>query len=136
MNFTVIFLLIFILATFFLALFVFLKRVFSKRLNIEDFVYIKAHWEDIIRDSEEDPIKAIMDADKILDYVLSRYGYHGSLGEKLKMAADKFSDVNGVWEAHKLRNRLAHEFVELHREDVKIALKRFYRALKDLGAKL
>jgi len=135
MTLSTIFLLIFLLITFLLAVFVFFKQTFSKKLNDEDVVYVKAHWEDVVQASEDDPVKAIMDADKILDYVLSRYGFDGSLGEKLKSAAHKFSDINGVWEAHKLRNKIAHEFVELTRGDVNIALRRFHRALKDLGVK-
>ena len=136
MNIYVIVILVFVLLTFLLALYVFIKHVFSKKLNLDDLAYIKAHWDDILKLSEEDPVMAIMDADKILNYALSRHGFEGSIGEKLKAAAPRFSNINHVWTAHKLRNTLAHEFVELEREQVRITLKRFERALKDLGAKL
>jgi hypothetical protein len=121
---------------FFLAFYVFIKHVFSRQLGTEDLAYIKAHWEDVLKLSEEDPVMAIMNADKILNYTLSRYGFEGSLGEKLKAAAPRFSRIDHVWAAHKLRNTLAHEFIILEREQVRITLKRFERALKDLGAKL
>ncbi|MFA7685850.1 MAG: hypothetical protein WCX95_03565 [Candidatus Gracilibacteria bacterium] len=137
MNIYVILILVFILLTFVLALYVFVKQSFSRGLTDEDLVYIKAHWEDVNNIVDENPIKAILDADKILDYALSRCGFEGSLGEKLKMAAPRFYDVNEVWAAHKLRNTVAHELTEeLEERDVKVALKRFKRALKDLGARL
>jgi hypothetical protein len=120
---------------FVLALYAFAKSVFAKKLNASDMGYVKGHWADVMNNVEDEPLKAIMDADKILDYVLTRHGFHGSLGEKLKSAAHKFSDLNGVWNAHKLRNKLAHELEEADEKEVKRALKQFRRALKDLGVK-
>lgn len=137
MNVYVILILVFILLTFVLAVYVFIKHTFSRGLTKEDLIYIKAHWEDIEDVVDDNPIKAILDADKILDYALARCGFEGSLGEKLKMAAPRFYDVNGVWAAHKLRNNIAHELTEeLEEREVKVALKRFKRALKDLGARI
>lgn len=55
---------------------------------------------------------AVMEADKLLDYVLKSKRIKGdTLGERLKNAKHLFktSSYNRVWEAHKLRNRLAHE---------------------------
>lgn len=54
---------------------------------------------------------AIMDADIILDDILDRMGYQGeSIGEKLKRVekAD-FQTIDEAWEAHKIRNIIAHE---------------------------
>ncbi len=54
--------------------------------------------------------QAILDADTILDDVLTQLGYRGeSIGEKLKRAepAD-FATINEAWEAHKARNNIAH----------------------------
>lgn len=137
MNIYIIVILGFIFLTFILAVFVFIKNSFVKKLTSEDLVYIKAHWEDVKNITEENPVKAILDADKILDYALSRHGFQGTLGEKLRMAAPRFDDVNAVWAAHKLRNRLAHELEEdLKEREVKVALRRFKQGLRNLGAKL
>lgn len=54
--------------------------------------------------------QAILDADIILDDILTRLGYRGeSVGEKLKRAepAD-FATLNDAWEAHRARNDIAH----------------------------
>ena len=80
--------------------------------------------------------KEIKDADKILDYALLREGFEGNLGEKLKAAGPRFSDLDGVWRAHKRRNRIAHELGDIDRDEAKRALKSFKKALNDLGAGL
>lgn len=54
----------------------------------------------------------IMDADKLLDFVLKNKRIKGeTLGERLKNAKDKlvWKDYQNLWEAHKLRNKMSHE---------------------------
>lgn len=79
---------------------------------------------------------AIINADKLLDMALKKKGYKGStMGERLISAKRILTNRNGVWEAHKLRNRLVHEDnVRLNENRVYEALKGFESALKDLGA--
>ncbi len=53
---------------------------------------------------------AILDADAILEEIVDSMGYHGeNLGAKLKSVepAD-FSTLDNAWEAHKMRNAIAH----------------------------
>lgn len=55
--------------------------------------------------------EAIIEADIMLDDILAREGYEGDgIGEKLK-AADpaQFRTLQNAWEAHKVRNQIAHE---------------------------
>lgn len=81
-----------------------------------------------------DPVHSVMEADKVLDLALGELGFAGSLGEKLKKAGPRFSDAQAVWNAHKLRNTLAHE-AGAHVPDAQAAraLAAFERALRDLG---
>jgi len=55
--------------------------------------------------------QAIIEADIILDDMLTRLGYHGAgVGEKLKSAdPSHFKTLNEAWEAHKVRNEIAHQ---------------------------
>lgn len=55
--------------------------------------------------------QAIIEADIILDELLTRLGYVGtSVGEKLKQVnPTHFQTLNNAWEAHKVRNQIAHE---------------------------
>lgn len=55
--------------------------------------------------------EAIIEADIMLDDVLFRRGYEGDgVSEKLKSAdSDHFRTLQDAWEAHKVRNQIAHE---------------------------
>ncbi len=64
---------------------------------------------------------AIIEADIMLDELVSRIGYIGpSLGEKLKQVSrGDFETIDAAWEAHKIRNRIAHagsDFILTQRE--------------------
>ena len=54
---------------------------------------------------------AIIEADILLDDLLTQQGYEGAgVGEKLKNAeSSEFSTLQDAWEAHKVRNQIAHE---------------------------
>lgn len=54
---------------------------------------------------------AIIEADIILDDILKQKGYVGaSLGERLKsISPNQLNSLNDAWEAHKTRNRIAHD---------------------------
>ncbi len=78
----------------------------------------------------------IINADKLLDKALVEAGIPGkTMGERLKKCGDRFSDVNAVWRAHKLRNAIAHEDdLEITYRQASGALAIYKQALKDLGA--
>ena len=64
---------------------------------------------------------AILEADIVLDELLEHLGYHGqTIGDKLKaVVPGDFRTLNQAWEAHKIRNTIAHEgsdFLISHRE--------------------
>lgn len=126
----------FFILAFFLAIYVFIKVSRRKQLGAKDVQYVRAHWVRIIDMFSSNPKAAILDADKLLDYVLSKKGFEGTLGEKLKRAGARFFDLDSVWNAHKLRNRVAHELGDINRDEAKRALGWFKRALNDLGAEL
>lgn len=72
-------------------------------------------WEKILDrikdDDERDLGMAIIKADSLLDEILMRHGCKGGdMGERLKnLNPADFKDLNDIWEAHKIRNRLSHE---------------------------
>jgi hypothetical protein len=81
---------------------------------------------------------AILDADKLVDYVLKGLNVRGeTMGERLKNAKSKFKnhdDYNNLWFAHKVRNNVAHEVDhELNHSEAKRAFEYYKKALKVLG---
>lgn len=100
---------------------------------------VSARWHTIVTTSESGPAGlkiSVSEADKLFDHVLRQQDFRGStMAERLKAAQSRLSDRNGVWQAHKLRNALAHDVgFDLVPSQVKGALKDFERGLKDLGA--
>lgn len=134
-NFLGIVTLFFVVVLFFVFFLIFLRKR-SSVFEDKTLQYIKSHWIRIIDMFHSHPKEAVLDADKLLDYALHKKGYEGSLGEKLKRAGKLFSDINAVWAAHKVRNSIAHEMVEISEKDFRTALHSYKKALNDLGAKL
>lgn len=72
-------------------------------------------WERVVKHIESvnpnDWKIAIIEADAILDEMVDSMGYHGeTLGEKLKaIEQSDFTTIKKAWEAHKVRNLIAHE---------------------------
>ena len=102
---------------------------------------VKSRWtiiQDLTRQGGNGLRQAILEADKLLDYVLQGKGYRGdTMGERMRSANSQFSRRNDVWAAHKLRNALAHEVdFDLVPSQVKQSIAAFERAIKDLGGGL
>lgn len=121
----------------FLALEVYLilrrKKKFSKR----DMALVRSEWEAIRGKIERDPKHAIIEADKLLDFVLKKRGFEGSLGDKLKRAEKYFSHADHVWAAHKMRNRCVHEVgFDVTETEARKAISSYKQALWDLDVKL
>lgn len=61
-------------------------------------------------DNENDLRQAILEADVMLGDLLNKLGYRGQgIGEQLKRAnKGDFKTLDDAWEAHKIRNEIAH----------------------------
>lgn len=80
------------------------------KLTIPEKKFLREQWQIILDLSKNSPQKAILEADKILDLTLKKSGAIGeSIPERINFFADKFQNIDLVFTAHKLRNRLAHE---------------------------
>jgi hypothetical protein len=79
---------------------------------------------------------AVSEADKLLDYALKHNGVRGeTMGERLKNSRGRFSNLDAIWSAHKVRNSLAHEAdFDLVPAQAREAIANFERGLRDLGA--
>lgn len=102
-----------------------------------------SRWKDITTHiSSENPNdwrQAIIEADVMLEQVLEDAGYVGTtIGDKLKSAnASAFTTVQDAWDAHKVRNQIAHagsDFVLTKRiaQEVIVKYERVFREFNAL----
>ena len=104
------------------------------RMTQED----NSRWQSVMAhassESPNDWRVAIMEADIMLEEVLNHAGYLGeSIGEKLKGA--KFSSLDDAWEAHKVRNDIAHRgsIFKLDNTTAYRTVKRYERVFREFG---
>lgn len=80
---------------------------------------------------------AIIDADNMLEELITALGYSGAtFGEKLKgINLNDFPTLQSAWEAHKIRNIIAHEGVNynLTERQKDITRRHFESVFKDAG---
>lgn len=88
------------------------------------------------RDDANTHTLCVLNADKLLDQALREKGLSGkTMAERMKQCQGKWSNGNGLWAAHKLRNKLAHEDdAKIDYERARQALIAYKQGLKDLGA--
>lgn len=101
-----------------------------------------AQWQVILDHvNSENPAEwklAILEADNILNEVLEDQGYLGStVADKLKtMSSTRISSYDEVWNAHRLRNQIAHGGaidMDLTQKMARNAVSQFGNAFKELG---
>lgn len=106
-------------------------EVAEKQKDHARFAHVRALIESA---HESDWRQAIIEADIMLDEVLRQAGYEGeTVGEKLKMA--KFDSLDDAWEAHKVRNEIAHKG-SAYKLDNNVAyrtVQKYERVFKEFG---
>jgi hypothetical protein len=98
-------------------------------------------WERVVElanaGSESDWRRAILEADIMLGDLLEQRGYAGAdIGEKLRSANQtQFATLDFAWEAHRLRNQVAHlgEGLELSQRDALAAVDMYRRVFEEFG---
>jgi hypothetical protein len=85
--------------------------------------------------NESDWRRAILDADIMLSEMLRDKGYMGeTIGDQLKMANPlQFTTVDIAWEAHRMRNALAHlgEAFPLSERDARATIDQYRRVFEE-----
>ena len=96
--------------------------------------YFKKHWDEI--EKLEGSTISVLKADSLVDQALKQANIRGgTMGERLNNSVGFIKDINAVWSAHKLRNKIAHEHdATPSTAECQRALRQFKRALSDLGA--
>ncbi|MEI6850507.1 MAG: hypothetical protein WCK26_00905 [Candidatus Saccharibacteria bacterium] len=109
----------------------------SKKLNVERYRVKCLEIENQLRRDQPSSFQmTVLNADKLVDQALKGLGIKGkTMAERMKNSVSLYSDRNGIWTAHKLRNQIAHESdVNVTYEQARQAIASFKKALKDIGA--
>ncbi|MBI4132427.1 MAG: hypothetical protein HY474_02230 [Candidatus Sungbacteria bacterium] len=101
---------------------------------------VPAAWEEVMAKIESpnpsDWHRAVILADAVFDGALKERGLLGeTMGDRLKqLDRTSFAALDGAWEAHKIRNRIAHEAAGvLAYQEARRAVLLFGEALRELG---
>ncbi len=131
----------FVIAVLIVAVFVFVAILLTGkhkyRFDIEAYqAKFLAIENKLSRDNPATYMNAVIEGDKLLDRALTELGIPGkTMGDRLKRSGDKFTNLDAVWKAHKLRNTVAHETdFDISYKQAASALLAYKQALKDLGA--
>lgn len=133
-------LLIVILATFIIAdialvIFIFWQKR-QKTKKFDQIFYLK-EWRAILEIKKQSLESAIIAADKLFDKAMSDLEYEGSFVEKFKNGQYAVRSAQAIWDAHKIRNRIAHESgYRPDAHEASLALSAYRAGLKDFGVKL
>jgi hypothetical protein len=94
-------------------------------------VRIERQWAHV--STVADTHRRVLEAEKVLDALLTELGFRGTFAEKLGAVAPRLADPEALWRAHKLRNRIAHEpGLTLTDEESRRAVRAFESALNRL----
>lgn len=101
----------------------------------------ESKWDEILRhmesSKEADWKLAIIEADKLVDNLLQAMGYSGdTMGDRLTNMQDgRIRDLDGLWEAHKIRNKLVHDLnYFLRYAEARRAIQVYGEVLKEFNA--
>ena len=118
-----------------LTLIIVISRKLPKRIKSHHYV---RKWRDIQKlcANSDDWSHGIVHADMLLNEVLTKKRINGkTTGERMVNAGGIFSNNDGIWNAHKLANKIKQDgAVNLKDSEVKEALIAFGQSLRDLGA--
>ncbi len=112
----------------------FIKPEVSKKKINAKWELIRSHFES---NNPNDWRAAIIDADTLLDEVVTSLGYTGeSLGAKLtSIRVNDFPTLQSAWEGHKMRNVIAHQGTNysLSERQKEITRRHFEAVFRDVG---
>ena len=90
------------------AITVVMKYSRKKKLSPEKLKHFQTLLKRILRGISSK--EKIVDMDKLYHKILIALWYDGTFWEILKMEPNEISNINTVWEIHKIRNKLVHDF--------------------------
>lgn len=101
---------------------------------------VQSKWEEILRhldsNREAEWKFAIIEADKLVDGLLKSAGFSGdTMGDRLMgMEKGQLENLEGLWGAHKVRNKIAHDInYFLRYAEARRIIQLYEKVLQELG---
>lgn len=98
----------------------FRRKKSGGKISLADQKYIMSKRHEIEKMAQSDNIyelkHAVIEADKLVDFILKKRGFAGeTFADRLRSAEKKIDQANyqNLWNAHKVRNQIAHDDVEI-----------------------
>ncbi len=121
---------LYILITFFIIIisysfFIVVKFSLKKKIPIQRKKYFNKIFKNISnKNSAKDKI---IDYDKLYHKILLEMWYKWTFWEILKMEPNEIWNINKIWELHKLRNKLVHDFDIIDDKILNLAEKDYFK---------
>lgn len=120
----------FVISIFSFALFTILKFSKRKKLSKEKKDFLNKLFKEIsLKNSSKEKI---IDYDKLYHKVLIEMWYNWTFWEILKVEPNEIWDLQKIWDLHKLRNKLVHDFDFIDESHLKKREKEYKEELKIL----
>lgn len=101
----------------------------KKKLSSADRNKLRKLWDHV--ESMSDPASTVLEAEKVLHTCFTMRGWKGTFGECLKRNGSSIVNLQPLWDAHKLRNRIAHEpGIFVSKKEADHAVQTFRRTLE------
>jgi len=89
-------------------------------LSVADKQYVISKRNEIEKMAQSDNMyelkHAVIEADKLVDFILKKKGYYGETFADRLRSAEPYIDhetYQGLWDAHKVRNQIAHDNLDI-----------------------
>lgn len=125
---------LFFIGIFVYAIWVVIAYSRHKKLSSKQKKYFeKLLWE---ISKEKSPQHQIINYDKLYHKILLGLWYQWSFWEILKSVPNEISDIETIWNIHKLRNKIVHEFHASSDSDLKAQAKKYHKNISSLLKKI
>lgn len=99
--------------------------------------FYQTQWQTLANNLQFAPNQALLEADKLFDHAMRDLGYEGTFVEKFQKAQKLLINPQPIWNAHKLRNQIAHEAgFQPKSQQIQSSVNAFRKGLIDFGVDL
>lgn len=107
-----------------------------KKLSKDNILKYNKILKNITNDKSISNSQKIIDYDKLYHKILLSVQYSWTFWDILKQKPLVISDLNKIWELHKLRNKLSHDFLDIDEEILQKKSNEYKNEISNLLKKL